>query len=481
MGGEEDIVRKSTSISPERIRKLRDGSPPEGGGRYVLYWMQSAQRAEENPALEFAVQRANSLGLPLVVCFVLTPDFPEASLRHYTFMVEGLLETFQALRRRGAFTALRFGAPPVEAAKLAQDAAEVVLDQGYLRTVRQWYKRFQQSVKCTVWQVEGEAVVPVRLASTKAEYAARTIRPRIKSHLDDFLFRLLPTDLVHKTDSIHGLELTELEGVGVSDVLGDLTIDREVGPVSRFFQGGTSSGKALYQDFLDSWLPDYDVQRNQPQTDYTSTMSPYLHYGMISPLYLITQMLSQCQGNDPNVESYLEELIIRRGLSQNFCEFEERYDSYQCLPDWARKTLADHADDPRPDYTSPARLEAAESHDPYWNACQVEMVETGYMHNYMRMYWGKKILEWSESPEIAYKTTITLNNKYFLDGRDPISFANVLWIYGLHDRAWQERPIYGKIRTMTAGGLERKNDPKAYVDKVEERTGRAVSGKDWLC
>ena len=294
MGGEEDTVRQSTSISPERIRKLRDGSPPEGGGRYVLYWMQSAQRAEENPALEFAVQRANSLALPLVVCFVLTPDFPEARLRHYTFMVEGLLETFQSLRRRGACTVLRFGAPPSEAARIAQEAAEAVLDRGYLRTVRQWYRQFQQSVRCTVWQVEGEAVVPVRLASTKAEYAARTIRPRIKSHLDDFLYRLLPTELVHKADSLEGLESTNLEGLSVFDVLKDLRIDHEVGPVSRFFQGGTSKGKALYQDFLDSWLPDYDVQRNQPQTDYTSTMSPYLHYGMISPLYLIMKTLVCC-------------------------------------------------------------------------------------------------------------------------------------------------------------------------------------------
>lgn len=473
------MVRSSSVIADERVEILQDSSP-NSDGKYVLYWMQSAQRAEHNPALEFAIQCANEAGLPLVVGFGLTPDFPESNLRHYTFLLEGLVETFDALRRRKALPVLRLGSPPEEMAKLAEQAHSVVLDKGYLRVVREWYRKFKKKVKCRVYQVEGEAVVPVEVASTKAEYAARTIRPRIHRHLDDFLIDLRTTALETGPSGLE-LDSVSLEAEDIPEFLKGLKIDQSVKPVSQFFKGGTVQARTTFLRFVDELLGDYDVQRNQPQTDYTSTMSPYLHYGMISPVYLSATMLDRCNPDDENVKSYLEELIIRRGLSQNFTHFEPKYDSFDCLPEWARKTLSEHAEDERPDLLTRDQMESASSHDPYWNAAQVEMVETGYMHNYMRMYWGKKILEWSASPREGYETTIYLNNKYFLDGRDPASFGNVAWIYGLHDRAWQERAIYGKIRTMTAGGLERKNDPKAYVEKVEERTGRDVEGKDWLC
>lgn len=472
-------MRSSTVVSQDRISNLNN-KPDNPDGEYVLYWMQSAQRAEDNPALEFAATRANHLGLPLVTVFCCTPHYPESNLRHYTFMLEGLFETLGVLAQRQILPMLVVGEPSQEVPRVAKNAAEVIVDRGYLANLRRWYDSVAQQISCRLWQVEGEAVVPVELASTKAEYAARTIRPRIKRHLDDFLYRLLPTKVEQSPDGLE-LERFNKSPEEVETFLADFSIDRSVKPVTQFFKGGQSRAKEVYSDFLDQWLCDYDVQRNQPQTDYTSTMSPYLHYGMMSPVFLSVEMLSRCDAKDPNVESYLEELLIRRGLSQNFALFEERYRSFSVLPGWAAKTLADHADDIRPDLLSRKQFENAESHDPYWNAAQVEMVETGYMHNYMRMYWGKKILEWSASPQEAYETTLYLNNKYFLDGRDPISFANVAWIYGVHDRAWQERPIYGKIRTMTAGGLERKNDPKGYVAKVEELTGREVSGKDWLC
>lgn len=472
-------MRSSQVIAPERIRSL-NSKETRSDGKFILYWMQSAQRAEDNPALEFAIQRANDRGLPLVTIFALTPDYPEANLRHYTFMLEGVFEALQSLRERGVLTLLRLGHPPKVVSELASQAAELVVDRGYLRNLRAWYQDVAQNVDCRFFQVEGEAVVPVELASTKAEHAARTIRPRIKRHLDEFLYQLLPSKLECRADDLE-LEAFTLDKGEVSEFLKDLKLDRSVKPVSDFYQGGTSVAKASFEEFLGQWLADYDVQRNQPQTDYTSLMSPYLHYGHMSPVYLSTTMLSRCDAADPNVESYLEELIIRRGLSQNFVLFEPHYDSYKVLPGWAAETLAVHAEDERPDLLSCQQLEAAESHDPYWNAAQVEMVETGYMHNYMRMYWGKKILEWSASPEEAYETTLYLNNKYFLDGRDPASFGNVAWIYGVHDRGWKERAIYGKVRCMMASGLERKNDPKGYVAKVEELTGREVLAKDWLC
>jgi deoxyribodipyrimidine photo-lyase len=181
--------------------------------------------------------------------------------------------------------------------------------------------------------------------------------------------------------------------------------------------------------------------------------------------------------SNENRDAFIEELVVRRELAINFCEFEPDYDSYTCLPEWAKTTLAEHRDDNRPYRYTRAQLEAAETHDPYWNAAMREMVHTGYMHNYMRMYWGKKILEWTNKPEYAFRTALYLNNKYLLDGRDPNSYAGVAWVFGNHDRGWREREVFGKVRYMNAAGLERKCDIEAYVEKVQALTGsRATSG-----
>jgi deoxyribodipyrimidine photo-lyase len=462
------------SIPQERIRQL-NSRPTREGGRYVLYAMQAAQRVDDNPALALAAARANELGQPLLVAFCLMVDFPEASLRHYTFMLEGLADTFDQLRVLSAKPVLVQGDWAEEMAKLSVGASEMILDQGYLRMHKAAYAELARTVDCRLFQVEGEAVVPVEVASTKAEHAARTIRPRIHRHLGDFLRRVkVPEVQTPPSD----LAFESLDG-GLSDLpkfLSGYSISDRAGP-TRFFRGGPTEAVRHLRVFLDQRLTRYDEMRNQPQTDYTSCMSLFLHYGMISPVHLALSVLEQAGQSDPQAESYVEELVVRRGLSQNFCHFTADYDRWSCLPGWARLTLGEHADDVRQPLYTKEQLEAAQTHDPYWNAAQVEMVETGYMHNYMRMYWGKKILEWSESPEIAYQTTLALNNRYFLDGRDPVSFANVAWIFGLHDRAWQERAIFGKIRCMMASGLERKNDPKAYVKKVQRMTGRKVLGQ----
>jgi deoxyribodipyrimidine photo-lyase len=195
-----------------------------------------------------------------------------------------------------------------------------------------------------------------------------------------------------------------------------------------------------------------------------SHMSKYLHCGHISPIAVALEIQKARGGT--NVDSYLEELIVRRELAMNYVFYEPRYDRFDGLPDWARKTLADHKGDHRENIYTRAQLVSGETHDPYWNAAMKEMRETGYMHNYMRMYWGKKIIEWSKTPEIAYRTALALNNAYFLDGRDASSFSNIAWLFGQHDRGWTEREVMGKVRWMSAAGLERKADPKGYVEKV---------------
>ena len=453
-----------------RIRLLNDREVRKG--RYVLYWMQQSQRTEYNEALNVAIREANRAGLPLLVVFGLTDAYPEANLRHFHFMLEGLQDVQAALRRRGIRLVVRLGSPPNVALNLGHDAALIVCDVGYLRHQRAWRRKVARKADCRVLQVESDAVVPVPEVSDKAEYAARTIRPRINRHLDRCLVLPRSPSLAHREPDmeIPGLDLTDIQRV-----LRRLNIDRSVPPVDTYFKGGTREAKKHLRRFIETDLGRYSDHRNQPQTDAISHMSPYLHFGHISPVYLALKVRDARQGRGIDRAAYLEELIVRRELALNFVWYTKDYDRYTCLPEWARKTLTEHADDHRPHLYDRETLEAADTHDPYWNAAMREMRHTGFMHNYMRMYWGKKILEWSPSPEEAFVTTLSLNNKYFLDGRDPNSYAGVAWIFGRHDRAWPQRPIFGKIRYMAAAGLERKCDIKGYVKKIEARTRSLVS------
>ncbi|WP_419658916.1 Phr: DNA photolyase (deoxyribodipyrimidine photo-lyase) [Desulfosarcina variabilis str. Montpellier] len=435
-------------------------------GEYVLYWMQQSQRAEHNPALDIAIQEANRLHLPVIVGFGLTDAYPEANLRHYRFMLEGLVDVKDRLIKMGIQLVVRMGSPDRVALELGQQAALMVCDVGYTRYQRQWRWRVAKQAPCLVVQVEGDVVVPVAVASAKAEYAARTFRPRVKKHIHDFLRLSRPVKPQQPSlgMEIHGLDLNDID-----TVLSKLDLDRSVEPVTGLFKGGTSEANRRLKNFLGQHLDHYDANRNQPQTDDISHMSPYLHFGQISPVRLALAVRDAKSGQASDRDGYLEELIVRRELAVNFVYYEKEYDRYTCLPAWAQKTLAEHAGDPREYKYSQDVLEAAQTHDPYWNAAMREMKHTGFMHNYMRMYWGKKILEWSGSPEQAFATTLSINNKYFLDGRDPNSYAGVAWVFGKHDRAWFERPIFGKVRYMAASGLERKCDIKAYVEKVDGR------------
>ena len=359
--------------------------------------------------------------------------------------------------------------PPEAAARLAGDAALVVCDRGYLQHQRRWRGRLADSIDCRLVQVEGDAVVPVEAASDKREWAARTIRKKINGARDDYLRELRSTKLKRSSLPLH--LTSELDLRRWQKVLGQLDIDRSVAPVDRF-RPGTEAARRRLTQFLKAKLPGYADARNDPAAPQASELSPYLHFGQISPVEIALKTRGASGASDEDKAAFLEELVVRRELAINFVYYADDYDKYACLPDWALKTLADHRDDERPHRYTRKELENADTHDRYWNAAMTEMLATGYMHNYMRMYWGKKILEWSNTPEYAYRTALYLNNKYFLDGRDANSYAGVAWLFGLHDQAWGEREIYGKVRYMSAGGLESKFDIEAYVRRVDALAGR---------
>ena len=390
--------------------------------------------------------------------------YPEANLRHYAFMLQGLQETEAILRERGIALAVLRGEPDEVALKLAKDAALLVSDRGYLRHQKSWRARVGEHAPCRVIEAEGDVVVPVEVASDKDESAARTLRPKLHRVWDDYLRPLEEQKVRHRAQQASGggdVDLSDLERA-----LGRLDLDRSVRPVKRF-TSGTGEARRRLEAFLGSKLKGYADGRSEPAAYQCSMLSPYLHFGQISPVEVALSVKQAHSGNREDRGSYLEELIVRRELSMNHVNFSDEYDSYRTLPEWAHKTLAAHRADARQQRYGRAELEAAETHDRYWNAAMREMVHTGYMHNYMRMYWAKKILEWSDTPEHAFETALYLNNRYFLDGRDANSYANVAWAFGLHDRAWTERPVFGKVRYMSASGLERKFDMDAYIAAVE--------------
>jgi len=422
--------------------------------------MQSSHRTEDNPALRYAIERADQAHLPLIVYFGLWQSYPEANLRHFRFMLEGLAEVARSLESRGIRLLLRTESPDKGVCALAKNAAVVIVDRGYLRQQQSWYRSVAEQCRCPLVQVEGNVVVPVEMASQKEEYSAATFRPKITRLLDRFLH---PVETVDPQRSSLSLDLPSLADETTDALLFQLTIDRTV-PASGLFTGGSAEAKRRFEQFLKNRLDGFAENRNDPGGDGGSDMSPYLHFGQVSP---VTLALMVQEHGGSGTEAFLEELIVRRELAVNFVRYNDHYDTFASLPAWAQKTLALHQVDQREYGYSLDELERAATHDPYWNAAQQEMMKTGKMQGYMRMYWGKKILEWSKTPQDAYAAALHLNNKYEIDGRDPNGYAGVAWCFGKHDRPWGEREIFGMVRYMNAQGLKRKFAMDRYLEKVQ--------------
>jgi deoxyribodipyrimidine photo-lyase len=449
-------------IESERIKNLNN-KPINLNGDYILYWMQASQRVEYNHALIYAIEEANRMNLPLLIYFGVTDGFPNANERHYAFMLEGLIEVKEKVENMGGTFVIVHNEPQKGAVKLSEKAAVVICDRGYLRIQREWRDELAEKSECAVLQVESDVVVPIELTSDKEEYSAATIRRKIWKYADDFIQKIEIPEIKSRNRIEINIE-NKLKFESVLGILEKLNIDRSV-KKSEFYKGGKKEADRRLKQFIENRIEFYGEFARDPSKEYLSDLSPYLHFGQISPVEILIKVRESGKKGE-GADSFIEELLVRRELAINFVYYNRGYDKFDKISyEWAYKTLEEHKSDKREYLYTKEELENYQTHDIYWNAAQKEMVVKGKMHGYMRMYWAKKILEWTKSAEEAYYITIYLNDKYSIDGRDANGYAGVAWCYGKHDRAWKERNVFGKIRYMNAGGLERKFDIKKYVEK----------------
>jgi deoxyribodipyrimidine photo-lyase len=450
----------------ERVVQLND-KPTNNKGRYVLYWMQMFKRTHANHSLIWAIRKANELKLPLVVYEGLKYYYPWASDRIHTFILEGVEEKrreFERLGIRYLFYLQKDGASPKNTvAQLARDAALIVTDDFPCFIIPEHNRRIAERAEIAVHAVDSNGVIPMSKFD-KEEYAAYTIRPKINKLLDRYLVPV-PEETVEKPSI--GIDIddsfeTIVTAENIAGLVSECDIDHTVTP-SEIYHGGTANGRKRLDKFVRDILCNYNEARNKPDRDGSSRLSAYLHFGFLSPIE-IALAVRDSEAPQGSKDAYLEELIVRRELSYNMTRHNPHYDSLAALPPWAQKTMREHEADERPYLYSLEQLEAGETHDELWNACQREMVRTGEMHNYVRMLWGKNVIAWTPNYETAFETLVHLNNKYCLDGRNPNSYTGILWCFGKHDRPWFERPVFGQMRYMTSGSTGKKFDSKKYIE-----------------
>ncbi|MDZ7363706.1 MAG: deoxyribodipyrimidine photo-lyase [candidate division KSB1 bacterium] len=445
---------------------------PRANARYVLYWMQIHRRAYQNQALNFALAQANKLDLPLVVYEGLRPDYDQANDRIHQFIIEGAIDNHRDFAKRGIRYCFYLMPDPQKGnrravAQLAQEAALLVTDDFPTFVVPRHNRAIVKQVDCPVYAVDANGVVPIRELEQE-EYAARTIRPKLHRLLPAYLWPIeeIKPKIKSSDLKLNLREETSLERADLATLLRSANIDHSVRP-SQLYHGGRNEALKRLDTFVAERLWNYNKGRNITGEHWTSELSPYLHFGHLSAMEAALAVL-QAEAPAECIDAFLEELIVRRELSYNFCHFNPQHAALEALPAWARQTLFAHGKDQRPHLYSPEQLEAAETHDEIWNLAQRELLATGKIHNYVRMLWGKKIIEWSRTPQEALETMIRLHHRYALDGRNPNTYTGILWCFGKHDRAWgPQRRVFGLVRYMSSDNTRRKINLPAYKAWVE--------------
>jgi len=457
------------AVETERIRKL-NAAPERPHRKYVLYWAQMNRRVDANHGLLYAAEIANQHHLPVLYYEGLTCSYPYANDRLHTFILEGVPETAKRLKKAGIgyvfYLRRRVDSPNNIFYQLARDAAAVVTDDYPVFIARRHNSRVPEKLDVAFYVVDSSCVVPMSQIPTR-QFAAYTIRPKITKLLPKYLHA--PDQLRVKRRFEEALPSfhVEVHDGNIAELVRSCEIDHSI-QSSPSFTGGRLAAEKLLRFFLENNLKRFDRNRNEPAEHATSHMSPYLHFGQISSLEIALAVKEYAAEHHLMADSYLEELIVRRELSFNYVRHVERPERLENLPEWARETMRKHANDRRDPLYTPQQLERAETYDDLWNATQKEMMLRGKIHGYYRIYWGKKVLEWSSTYQSAVDWMIDTHGRYALDGRDPNTYVNVLWCFGLHDRAWGERPIFGKIRYMSGDSTRRKTNAKAYIKEIQE-------------
>ncbi|WP_417749441.1 deoxyribodipyrimidine photolyase [Rosistilla oblonga] len=483
-----------TRIPELRIRDLNAQSV-RPDGQFVLYWMIAGRRTRYNFSLQHAASLAQELGRPLIVLEALRCDYPWASDRLHRFVLQGMADNRAALAdanlRYYAYVEPSVGDGRGLIQQFARDACAIVTDDFPCFFIPAMLRLVSRQVDVAMQAVDSNGLLPIRATEkvfARAHDFRRFLQKNLKPHLSEMPklaplqgFRLSPPPPIPDAILERWPEATDTLLQASPEQLSALPIDHDVGPAA--FDGGSVAAAATLDSFISQRLPRYGEDRNQPESDASSGLSPYLHFGQISTHDVFAAIVEREQwspdrlaakasgsregwwGMSEEAESFLDELITWREVGFNFCTHRRDYDRYESLPDWAQQTLGEHADDEREFIYSLEDFEAAKTHDELWNAAQRQLVREGRMHNYLRMLWGKKILEWTPTPQAALQVMLELNNKYAVDGRDPNSYSGIFWVLGRYDRAWQERDVFGKIRFMSSENTARKLKVKKYLQR----------------
>ncbi len=442
-----------------RVRILRDTIGIPGP---VVYWMSRDQRVADNWALIYTQELALRQKAAMAVVFCLVPQFLGAGENYYRFMLRGLQETEKNLQKKNIPFFLLGGSPDHEISRFIKQyrVGTLVTDFNPLRIKQGWNIAVAHKIDIPFHEVDAHNIVPCRIASTKQEYGAYTLRPKIYRLLPEFLDKFSP---IKKHPFLWECQVNTVDW----NVYMNSFMAIDTGQHISWFEPGEKAAGKVLRKFLENKILQYETSRNDPSKDAQSHLSPYLHFGQISAQRVTLEVLA-LSGRSSSGNAFLEELIVRRELSDNFCFYNPHYDNFQGLPNWAKETLNKHRHDKRAHLYTHQQLEHAETYDELWNAAQSEMTKKGKMHGYLRMYWAKKILEWTRSPEEAMEIAIYLNDRYELDGRDPNGYAGIAWsIGGVHDRPWKERNIFGKIRYMSYNGCKSKFNIQSYIQSVK--------------
>lgn len=447
-------------INENRIKTIKNSTNNNGG--YIIYLMSNSLREDYNYSLELAILKANQFNLPLLVCYRL-PEIYYKNNRYKNFIDEGIGELIDSLNKRMINILIIKSNNLQKLIDLLMDSKLLIVDKEYLKDKINYQNYLFEFLDKTIYEVDNNLVVPVEISSNKEEYGAYTIRPKITKRKDEYIEKLDKSELINISiiEKYHHY-------INKMPIISDIQNEENIYK-TKYYKGGEKQADKLLNRFIKYNLENYGEKRNELDDNVSSNLSPYLAFGMISPVKIALKILSKSNKiNKKSIDDFLEQLIVRRELTFNFCYYNKNYDElYQLLPEWAVRTLKLHSLDDREYIYDYEQLLCSKTHDEAWNACQMHLLKTGKMPSYMRMYWGKKIIEWTNSPEKAFEYMIRINNSYAIDGNDPNSYAGISWCFGKHDRAWTERDVFGKLRYMNYNGLKRKYNIDNYIKTVQ--------------